>query len=192
MTGGYMRTPQYGITATCFFVMMIFIGTGCRKQVSTLHDETPVKPDTTFRQPVSFSDVDTSDNASFRDAQLAEELARKAREALQPVYFEYNSYTLNPEALLRLTAAASFLKENPSMRILVQGHCDERGSSEYNMGLGENRSKVIREYLVNYGIEQIRIEITSMGKEQPALPGCGFDETCHARNRRSEFKPLAR
>ncbi|MDD5674372.1 MAG: OmpA family protein, partial [Chitinivibrionales bacterium] len=73
----------------------------------------------------------------------------------------------------------------------VEGNCDERGSAGYNMGLGENRARVVKEYLVSYGIPASRIEITSYGKERPAVPNC-TDDPCHAKNRRDEFKVLSK
>ncbi|HON11340.1 MAG TPA: OmpA family protein [Chitinispirillaceae bacterium] len=174
------------------FMLLAVITGGCRKQKSTLQDIPVQQPaDSVFSDFKPFADVDTSDNAIFKEAQLADDLAIRAREALRPVYFEYNSYNLTSEAVEALTIAAKFLKDNPGMRVLIQGHCDERGSSEYNMGLGERRAKAVRDYMENYGVAPIRMEVTSMGKEQPVIPGC-TNEECHSKNRRSEFVALAR
>ena len=172
-------------------IMVMLCGMGCRKQKSTLQEMPPVKSDTSFAEVNPFASVDTSDEATFREANLEEELARRAREALRPVYFEYNSFQLNSEATEQLVRAAEFLKQNAGIRVLIQGHCDERGSSEYNMGLGERRARAVREYLITIGIQPVRLEITSLGKEQPAEAGC-YDENCHGKNRRSEFRPLGR
>lgn len=75
---------------------------------------------------------------------------------------------------------------------MAQGHADERGSSEYNMGLGENRSKSVKNYLTSYGISSDRIEVTSYGEERPAQSDCGNDENCHQMNRRVEWLVLAK
>jgi peptidoglycan-associated lipoprotein len=161
---------------------------GCKKQQTTL-EQTPVR-----QEPVQKVEppppVDTSDNVSFKEADLEAEFQRKVRENLQVIYFDFNSYKLRQSDMDKLGVAAGFLSANQNLRILIEGHCDERGSSEYNMGLGENRARVVKDYFVNYGIPSVRIEITSWGKEKPVMTGCADDE-CHAKNRRVEYKVLA-
>lgn len=167
---------------------------GCtpKPQQSTLDEPDPAQqPDTSFEETPAFGDIDTTDEAIFREAQLEAELERKVQELLQPVYFEFNSYQLSQDAIERLVKAGSFLMEHNSLRIVAEGHCDERGSSEYNMGLGENRARVVRDYLLNYGIPAVRIETTSWGEERLARSGCA-DESCHGMNRRVELKVLQR
>ncbi|MBD3390810.1 MAG: OmpA family protein, partial [Chitinivibrionales bacterium] len=150
--------------------MLCMLGfSGCKKK-DTL-DQIPPEPvpqaDTTFEEPEPFAGIDTSDEATFREAELEAELQRQVRENLKPVYFEFNSYALTPESADNLAGSASFLMEHPNMRVLIEGHCDERGSSEYNMGLGENRARAVKNYLTNYGVPAIQLEITSWGKERP-------------------------
>lgn len=180
------------ISAVILLIAVLF-GTGCKKQQSTLQEpvveKTPV--DTSFAEPQSFDNVDTSDDASFNEAELDAEMRRLVEENMKPIYFGYNSFVLSEFEKEQLATAGNFMLKYPKLRILVEGHCDERGSSEYNMGLGENRAKIVKEYLTNFGIESIRFETTSWGKEKPAEPGCG-DDQCHQLNRRAEFKVLAR
>ncbi len=114
-----------------------------------------------------------------------------AREVLVPVYFEYDQYQLSPEAIDKLEKIAAFLSENKSVRLLIEGHADERGTNEYNIGLGENRAKAAKNYLTSYGIASVRLETTSYGRERPAIENCP-DEACHARNRRVEWQILAK
>lgn len=170
---------------------MVALAGGCRKKKTVLeepaHEPVP-RPDTSFSEPSAMS-VDTTDEAVFREADIDEELRRLVEEKLRPIYFDFNSFSIGPEASERLAEAAAFLSEYPNLRVLVEGHCDERGSAEYNMGLGENRARVVKDYLVNYGIEPIRLEVTSWGKERLVEPGC-TDELCHSKNRRAEFKVL--
>ncbi len=174
------------------FICLAALAGGCRKQKSTLQTVPAEKPavDSAFSNFKAFN-VDTSDEAVFREAQLAEDLALRAKEALKTIYFDYNSFNLTGDATGSLASAAYFLKDNPGIRVLIQGHCDERGSSDYNMGLGERRAKAVKDYLENFGIPSFRMEFTSLGKEQPAIAGCS-DEQCHYQNRRSEFRVLAR
>lgn len=142
-------------------------------------------------QPDPFAGVDTSDEVSFNEADLAAELASKVKENLNTVHFDFNSFNLNDDAVQKLITAAKFLKEYSGIRILIQGHCDERGSSEYNMGLGEKRARAVKDYLLNLGILPVRVEVTSLGKEQPVVPACN-QESCHWQNRRAEFIVLAK
>lgn len=113
-----------------------------------------------------------------------------AKAALQTVYFEYDKSDLKQETLDRLTQIGKFLTDNASVSVLIEGHADERGSSEYNMGLGDRRAHAVSDWLVSYGISKNRLETTSYGRERPAFPNCGNDESCHAKNRRAEFKVL--
>lgn len=165
---------------------------GCRKQRSTLMDvpRDPVQK-AAPPQPDLFKGVDTTDEVSFVEADLASEIASKVKENLKTIHFEFNSYSLDDEAVQKLLIVAKFLNEYSGIRVLIQGHCDERGSSEYNMGLGERRARAVRDYLLNLGIMPIRIEVTSLGKEMPLVTGC-TDESCHWQNRRAEFKVLAK
>jgi peptidoglycan-associated lipoprotein len=182
----------YGKFLTVGLVVAIAFLSGCNKQKSTLQQTPPKAPpvDTSFKAPEPMK-VDTSENAAYREAQLEAELQRLVQEKLKAVYFEYNSFRLSDEAISQLGIAGQFLKEHETMRVLIEGNCDERGSAEYNMGLGENRARVVKEYLVNYGLPGSRIEITSYGKERLAAPGCS-DDACHAKNRRDEFKVIAK
>ena len=169
----------------------LFFAVGCKKQTTTLTEPTvnttPV--DTSFDEPKGFDDVDTSDEASFSDAELDSAMKALVKENMKPIYFGYNSAVLSDDEKSQLVAAGEFMLKYPDLRILIEGYCDERGSSEYNMGLGENRAIQVKEYLINFGIESIRFETTSWGKERPAVSGCS-DESCHKLNRRAEFKVI--
>jgi peptidoglycan-associated lipoprotein len=163
---------------------------GCAKKAANIEPlpepATRLKADASVAQPRAF---DTSSEISFQEADLNEQLRREAAEKLKPVYFDFNSFSLRADAIERLGIIAGFCKDHGNLRILVQGHCDERGSSEYNIGLGERRARAARDYLANYGISPAQVEVTSYGKEQPAIAGCG-DESCHQQNRRDEFKAV--
>ncbi len=178
----------------CLLMLSVFAAVfvyGCRKQVSTLMDVPRDPVQKTAPQPDLFKGVDTTDEVSFVEADLAGELASKVRENLNVIYFEFNSFSLDDEAVQKLLTAAKFLSEYSGIRVLIQGHCDERGSSEYNMGLGERRAKAVKDFLLNLGILPIRLEVTSLGKEMPVISGC-IEESCHRQNRRAEFKVLAK
>ncbi len=184
-----MKLHDVVVLKGVILVSLILMLGGCKKQQTTLQEPAP-EPETSFTEPEPMTEIDTSDDVSFNEAQLEAEFQKKVLENLKTVYFDYNSYSLKQKEIDKLGVAGNFLSQESSLRILIEGHCDERGSSEYNMGLGENRARVIKKYLTNYGIPAIRIEITSWGKERPENPGC-FDEVCHSQNRRAGFKVLS-
>ncbi|MGB2166036.1 MAG: peptidoglycan-associated lipoprotein Pal [Candidatus Puniceispirillales bacterium] len=91
------------------------------------------------------------------------------------VLFDFDSYELTSSAKSVLNKQANFLSSNPSVRITIEGHCDERGTREYNLALGESRAAATRDYLVAQGVNPARIKIISYGKERPAVIGSNED-----------------
>ncbi len=110
--------------------------------------------------------------------------------ALSSVYFAFNSATLSQETRDRLSANAEFLKENTSVEVQVEGHCDERGGVQYNLALGERRAKVVKNYLTSLGVSSSRISTISFGKERPV--SFGHDEEAWGQNRRGNFVVTAK
>lgn len=106
------------------------------------------------------------------------------------VYYGYDSFSLSSEARAALKKNADWMKANPNARIQIEGHCDERGTVEYNMALGDRRANSAKSYLVRMGVEGDRIETLSYGKERPA--DLGHNESAWARNRRAVFVLLSR
>ena len=104
---------------------------------------------------------------------------------LKPVFFEYDSSELAGDAMGVLNANALVLKKYPSWTITIEGHCDERGTAEYNLALGERRAVASRTYLVSLGISADRLRTVSYGKEFPFEPG--HDENAYVKNRRAHF-----
>jgi peptidoglycan-associated lipoprotein len=104
---------------------------------------------------------------------------------LKPVFFEYDSSEIASDARGVLDANAAVLKRYPSWTITIEGHCDERGTAEYNLALGERRAVASRAYLVSLGISADRLRTVSYGKEFPFEPG--HDENAYVKNRRAHF-----
>jgi len=104
---------------------------------------------------------------------------------LKTIHFEYDKYALTKEATATLAGNAALLMENPNVRILIEGHCDERGTDDYNLALGEKRALAARDYLVNFGIAKSRISVISYGEELPVDPAS--NEEAWAKNRRDHF-----
>ncbi len=105
--------------------------------------------------------------------------------AMQVVNFDFDRYDLTIDARSALDQNAECLRQAPSVTIVMEGHCDERGTQEYNLALGEKRAATVRSYLRNLGIDTSRMETRSMGENQPVCTQS--TESCYARNRRVEF-----
>jgi peptidoglycan-associated lipoprotein len=103
------------------------------------------------------------------------------------VFFGYDSYELTTDAQATLERQATWLKTYPAVTIVVEGHCDERGTREYNLALGERRAAAVANYLVALGVDPNRIQTISYGKERPAVDG--HDETAWSQNRRGVTVP---
>jgi len=109
----------------------------------------------------------------------------QAEMTFQPAFFDYDKYNLRPDAVSALTHNAKLLADNPSALVLIEGHCDERGTREYNLALGDRRARAAKDFLVRYGIEASRIETISYGKERPFA--MGSNESAWQQNRRAHL-----
>ena len=107
---------------------------------------------------------------------------------LQDVFFNYDSFDLSEEARQTLQANADWLQNNAEVKVEIEGHCDERGTSEYNLALGAKRARAAQDYLVTLGVPAERLSVISYGEE---LPQCtDANESCWQRNRRGHFSVL--
>jgi len=110
--------------------------------------------------------------------------------ALDKVFFDFNSCKLSPSAIETLAKNAAILQQKKNVKIRIEGHCDELGSDDYNLSLGESRAKSALNYLHSMGIPLERLSVISYGKEKPADPG--HDEAARARNRRDELVVISK
>lgn len=171
---------------------------GCAKEKMVKPDEpvavqTPVakQPDQ-MKQPVKEEKIETpaiKESSIARDeaaASAATQADEKAAKLLHVVYFDFDSSTLSQAARDALSQNANILlKKHASLKVLIEGHCDERGSAEYNLALGERRAKSALAYLLTLGVPGKRLSVISYGKEKPS--DTGHDEAAWAKNRRAEF-----
>lgn len=104
---------------------------------------------------------------------------------IQPVFFAYDKFDLSEQAMATLENNARIMNEHQAVSYLVEGHCDERGTVEYNLALGEKRAKAARDYLVSLGVSAARLRVTSYGEEKPF--STGHDESAWSQNRRAHF-----
>ena len=105
---------------------------------------------------------------------------------VKDVFFNYDNYDIRDDELQIISADADFLAQHPEIKFVIEGHCDERGSEVYNMGLGENRASKVKDTLEQHGVSADRIKIISYGKERPFCT-TGEDESCWQQNRRAHF-----
>jgi peptidoglycan-associated lipoprotein len=141
----------------------------------------PPTPPAPSREPVSVPPDPVRDDA-ISSASL-DDLNKNS--PLKPIYFELDSSDLNAANQKALDDNAALLKRYPSWAVTIEGHCDERGTAEYNLALGERRAIAARAYLVSLGIAADRLRTVSYGKEFPFDPG--HDESSFAKNRRAHF-----
>lgn len=118
-----------------------------------------------------------------RTPSFEELFAKEVRDA----FFDYDKADIRPDAQQALQQTANFLKGYPNARVTIEGHCDERGSTEYNLALGQRRADAVKNYLVSLGISAANLTTTSWGKEKPFCTE--HDEACWQQNRRGHFVP---
>ncbi|MFH0778072.1 MAG: peptidoglycan-associated lipoprotein Pal [Candidatus Eisenbacteria bacterium] len=153
---------------------------GCAKKKVVPTTELPTAP---ARAPAERVEQPTAQPEEGPDE--VTEAANMVASRIEDVYFAFDDYSLTEKARTTLAGNAKLLADNPTVKILIEGHCDERGTVEYNLALGEKRALSAKNYLVNYGVDAGRISVISYGKERPFNPG--HSEEAWAQNRRAHF-----
>lgn len=157
------------------FVALVLV-VGCKgKQKQSDVDSAPLAPgvDGVDSTPMSF-DATGSDSGKI--------------EGLVTVFFGYDRSTLDAESRRQIQGNVEWMKRNPGVNLQIEGHCDARGSIEYNIALGERRANAVKSYMVSLGIPAARLSTISYGKDKPMVSG--DDDSAYARNRRANFVPL--
>lgn len=175
---------------------LMFVAGGCAKNEIVKKDE-PITPGSTSSKAVKTEPIKTESPSTQQIRQSSIE-ERTAHDALEPIpsagelkagmeniYFDFDAFVLSQNARKILLRHADIMKKDPDIVVQIEGHCDERGSDEYNLALGEKRAKAALQYLLTMGIPPKRLSVISYGKEKPV--SVGHDEASWARNRRDEF-----
>jgi peptidoglycan-associated lipoprotein len=165
----------------CSLVMMGSLLGGCAKKGIEEEGQAALTPPVQIAQPAERAEAGSSDITE----PSANGKRSAAAEALQTIYFAFDSYLLSEESRKALVNNARWLKDNQGVRITIAGHADERGSDEYNLALGEKRATMVKRYLTELGIAPERLSTISYGEEKPAVQG--KDESAWSKNRRAEF-----
>lgn len=178
-----LTVSLYGLMFLAFLVL-----SGCpppsttttKPELSSRSSQADVKkgrPDRPIRESTSPSSLEALRRGRSPDT--------PASSPVKDIYFAFDSFDLRPDARETLKANADWLKANPSVRVEIEGHCDERGTSEYNLALGAQRAQAAKDYLITLGVSARRLSTISYGEE---LPVCREQtENCWQKNRRDRF-----
>ena len=181
-----MQKKLWIILALVFVIPGLLFTVSCAKKA--------VKEDTSLSQQAAdeaaaekAKQEELARQRAIEEARLKEEAIQKAKDNFlnEDIHFEFDSATLTPNAQEILKTKAEWLQNNPNGKSTVEGHCDERGTLEYNLALGERRASSVKSFLVDLGIPASRLITISYGEERPADPG--QNEAAWAKNRRCHF-----
>lgn len=175
-----MKKHVIGVLLCCGFG---FSGCGAQSEKAVVAPESESYYDGAYAG--QYGDADGSSRYPAEGAGAIDPLREEARRMIKDVFFTFESAELDPSAQAQLKSNAAWLIANPSVTILVEGHCDERGTSEFNMALGERRADTVQSYLVRAGVQKSRINTVSFGEERPFNSAQG--ESAWAENRRAHF-----
>ena len=148
-------------------------------------DDTAKAQDISSQDVSSINDQQSGTIGSASEGKFEDLYTRCTDVSFEPVYFGFDSTVVPQGELGKIDAVVQHLTSRTDRVVVVEGNCDERGSNEYNMSLGEQRAIIVRNYLVQNGIAADRIQTRSYGEEKPAVDG--HDESAWSRNRRGEF-----
>jgi peptidoglycan-associated lipoprotein len=172
----------------------IMVSTGCAKK-SAVKDQAVSAEEKAAAEKAAAKKEESAKEAAAREAEAkvapeaeaTQEKAAAAKEemAFKDIFFEFDKFSLKPESRDILKQLAEWLTNNRNSSVLIEGNCDERGTTEYNLALGERRAKEAMKYLVELGVDGKRIKTISYGKERPLDPG--NTEEAWAKNRRDHF-----
>lgn len=178
-----MKYLRSGMLCGMCLMLALTVSTGCKGKKTP-----PINPDLTPSTSTTPGPEETTGTGLPEIDQ--DSLVFSSAEGVRPIYFDYDSYTLRPDALETLRHNAEVLKQYPNVYVQIEGHCDERGTQDYNLALGEKRALAAREHLMRLGISGDRMITISYGEEDPVDPG--HNEAAWAKNRRCEFNKANR
>ncbi len=178
--------PTIRLTAIAACAVFALAAAGCAKKAVQTPPPPPTSTPDAGTVPTPAPTTPATPPATTPGALTPAEAAALVR-GMQTVYFALDSWSLDDGARAALDANARVLRDNASLSITVEGHCDERGTVEYNQALGEKRAEAVKQYFADAGIAMSRMVTVSYGKERPSDEG--HDDAAWAKNRRAEFSP---
>lgn len=164
-------------------ILTASVFSSCTKK--QIKKEEPVQQQEQSQQPISIKTETTEMEQAFGDEPNEFDVRKKIASSLKPIYFDFDKYNLTPQAREVLSQNAKIIIEN-DFNIIIEGHCDERGTEQYNLSLGQKRANSVKEYYIRLGVNPSKIATISYGEEMPVCRE--KTEECWALNRRAETK----
>ncbi len=191
-----MRNRRAWILGAVLLAMLLVLGVSCaKKQVTTAEPGMEMTAEEAAAQQAAEDEAAAREAERLRqerEARYRAEAAEMSAEALRQrfeeenVHFDFDKYVLTPQAMMVLDEKAVYLRDNSRVRVLIEGHADERGTNEYNLALGDRRANSAKNYLIKSGVDASRFTTISYGEEQPL---CNQrNESCWSKNRRAQFR----
>lgn len=183
-----MKRKITALTSLAFLLIgTLAIATACKKKPPTTvpeerSTEAPERPAETRVPPPATTPPPSDVSASPLEEEIA---VLNQKGYLSSAYFDYDQADLRDDARTALAANAEWLKKYPTIQVLIEGHCDERGTSEYNLALGDKRANAAKDYIESLGVDSSRVRTVSYGKERPQCSAS--TEECWQQNRRANF-----
>ena len=179
MKGTYMRF----ISMLLMMALFSFLTVGCGEKEVAVVEPTPEPVEEVYVEPEEPMEPEAP------MMEVAEEsyevMEGRTNGPMLPIYFDFDKSNIRDDQVQRLEANAAFLKDNPNIVIRVEGNCDERGTNEYNMALGDRRAQSAKKYLMNLGVSDSQLDTISFGEEKPL--NYGHNELAWSQNRRDDF-----
>ena len=179
-----MRKNFWSKMAVLLVSLVLLTVVSCSKKVVTMEDKSmPSANEDSYAKSgaeASFVQTKNMDSAAAADSGTSAGIVMQ-----QDVYFEFDKATLTPDAREALAKDGEWLRINRDVAITIEGHCDERGTNEYNLALGDRRAETVKTFLADLGIQPSRLKTVSYGEEKPADPA--HSESAWAKNRRAHF-----
>jgi peptidoglycan-associated lipoprotein len=179
---------QTGFSLIAMGMMLSLLAAGCAKKVETAQQSvTPPEERVTPQTPASPEESMKEQSPTVKESEMAPpgSSISATSTSLEMIHFDYDKATIRPDAKATLEKHAKWLQANPKAKIQIQGHCDERGTNEYNLALGERRAQTTKRFLTAMGIDGRRLDTISYGEERPTC--IEHNESCYGKNRRAEF-----
>lgn len=172
-------------------ILLLIVAVGCAKKYQKPSEEGVAPDETVTEDVITYEEVDEEvvdeitvpEDETVLESTLSVE--EQAKSVFKDVLFDYDKYDIRPDSRPSLDAVADFLNKNKDINIVVEGHCDERGTNEYNLALGEKRAKAAQNYLTSQGVSKGRIIAITFGEEKPVCTEP--TESCWQNNRRAHF-----
>jgi len=193
-----MTQSRAWIFGALLLAMLLVLGVSCAKKQVTMEAQEGMTAEEMAAQQAAeeeaarraaeearLAEMTREERQREEAAMMAEEARRRAFEG-EHIHFAFDKYVLTPKAMMILDEKAAYLREHPEARVLIEGHCDERGSNEYNLALGDRRANSAKNYLVKSGVAENRLTTISYGEEQPLC--MQHNESCWWKNRRAQFQ----